>query len=92
MPHVYQQPPLKASRELYEGKDPTATVYIMESSGGMVAGDRNDITVKLAPDSSARLVQQSALENLSVAYRGYLLSSQLMSSSENERVWNGCRK
>lgn len=62
MPHVYQQPPLKASRELYEGKDPTATVYIMESSGGMVAGDRNDITVKLAPDSRARLVQQSALK------------------------------
>ena len=62
MPHVYQQAPLKASRELYEGKDPTATVYIMESSGGMVAGDRNDITVKLAPDSKARLVQQSALK------------------------------
>lgn len=62
MPHVFQQPPLKASRELYEGKDPKATVYIMESSGGMVAGDRNDITVKLAPDSSARLVQQSALK------------------------------
>ena len=62
MPHVFQQPPLKASRELYEGKDPRATVYIMESSGGMVAGDRNDITVKLAPDSSVRLVQQSALK------------------------------
>jgi urease accessory protein len=62
MPHVFQQPPLKASRELYEGKNPTATVYIMESSGGMVAGDRNDITVKVAPDSSVRLVQQSALK------------------------------
>ena len=62
MPHVFQQPPLKASRELYEGKDPTATVYIMESSGGMVAGDRNDITVKLAPDSRVRLTQQSALK------------------------------
>ncbi len=62
MPHVFQQPPLKASRELYEGKNPTATVYIMESSGGMVAGDRNDVTVKLAPDSKVRLVQQSALK------------------------------
>ena len=62
MPHVFQQPPLKASRELYEGKDPTATVYIMESSGGMVAGDRNDITVKIAPDSRVRLTQQSALK------------------------------
>lgn len=62
MPHVFQQPPLKASRELYEGKDPTATVYIMESSGGMVAGDRNDITIKIAADSRARLVQQSALK------------------------------
>ncbi len=62
MPHVYQQPPLKASRELYEGKDPTATVYIMESSGGMVSGDRNDITIKLAPDSRVRLIQQSAMK------------------------------
>ncbi|WP_243458046.1 urease accessory protein UreD [Sporosarcina sp. Te-1] len=62
MPHVYQQPPLKASRELYTGKDPTATVYVMESSGGMVAGDRNDLTIRLLPDSQARIVQQSALK------------------------------
>lgn len=62
MPHVYQQPPLKASRELYEGKDPTVTVYVMESSGGMVAGDRNDISIKLAPESRVRLIQQSALK------------------------------
>ncbi|KPN96564.1 urease accessory protein UreD [Lysinibacillus sp. ZYM-1] len=60
--HVYQQPPLKASRELYEGSDPTATVFLMESSGGMVAGDRNEISVKLAPDSQVRLKQQSALK------------------------------
>lgn len=62
MPHVFQQPPLKASRELYEGKNPMTTVYIMESSGGMVAGDRNDIMVKLSPKSSVRLIQQSALK------------------------------
>ncbi|HBJ02472.1 urease accessory protein UreD [Lysinibacillus fusiformis] len=60
--HVYQQPPLKASRELYEGSDPTATVFLMESSGGMVAGDRNEINVKLAPESRVRLKQQSALK------------------------------
>ncbi|WP_258955239.1 urease accessory protein UreD [Lysinibacillus fusiformis] len=60
--HVYQQPPLKASRELYEGSDPTATVFLMESSGGMVAGDRNEIDVKLAPESRVRLKQQSALK------------------------------
>ncbi|MCY9549735.1 urease accessory protein UreD [Lysinibacillus xylanilyticus] len=60
--HVYQQPPLKASRELYEGNNPTATVFIMESSGGMVAGDRNEINVKLAADSQVRLKQQSALK------------------------------
>src|SRR3954453_6572620 len=62
MPHVYQKPPLKASRELYEGNDPTATVYIMESSGGMVAGDRNDISIRLLPGSKARIIQQSALK------------------------------
>lgn len=60
--HVYQQPPLKASRELYEGQNPTATVFIMESSGGMVAGDRNEIDIKLAPNSQVRLKQQSALK------------------------------
>lgn len=60
--HVYQQPPLKASRELYEGNHPAATVFIMESSGGMVAGDRNEITVTLAPDSQVKLKQQSALK------------------------------
>ncbi|MFS0689486.1 urease accessory protein UreD [Sporosarcina sp. 179-K 8C2 HS] len=62
MPHVFQQPPLKASRELYEGDDPTATVYVMESSGGMVAGDRNDISIRLLPGSKARIIQQSALK------------------------------
>lgn len=62
MPHVFQQPPLKASRELYEGSDPTVTVYLMESSGGMVAGDRNDISLQLAAKSSVRLIQQSALK------------------------------
>lgn len=62
MPHVFQQAPLKASRELYEGADPTATVYIMESSGGMVAGDRNDISIHLLPGSKARIIQQSALK------------------------------
>ena len=62
MPHVFQQPPLKASRELYEGDDPTATVYVMESSGGMVAGDRNDISIRLLPGSRARIIQQSALK------------------------------
>ena len=72
MPHVFQQPPLKASRELYEGKDPTATVYIMESSGGMVAGDRNDITVKLAPDSQCTVGSAIGFENLSVTYGRYL--------------------
>lgn len=62
MPHVFQQPPLKASRELYEGTDPMATVYVMESSGGMVAGDRNDISIHLKPKSEVRMIQQSALK------------------------------
>lgn len=62
MPIVFQQPPLKASRELYEGKNPMATVYVMESSGGMVAGDRNDISIRLKPGSDVRMIQQSALK------------------------------
>src|SRR5690606_33362900 len=42
--------------------NPMATVYVMESSGGMVAGDRNDISIKLLPGSKARIIQQSALK------------------------------
>ncbi len=62
MPFVFQQPPLKASRALYDGPKDRATVYIMESSGGMVAGDRNDITITIGKDANVTMIQQSALK------------------------------
>ncbi|MDQ0174891.1 urease accessory protein UreD [Bacillus chungangensis] len=58
----FQQPPLKASRELYIDDDQKATVYIMESSGGMVAGDRNEYDIHLQERTSVCLIQQSALK------------------------------
>ncbi|UOQ94743.1 urease accessory protein UreD [Halobacillus shinanisalinarum] len=58
--NCFQQPPLKASRELYLSNKEKATVYIMESSGGMVAGDCNEFDVHLMKDANVCLRQQSA--------------------------------
>ncbi len=62
MPFVFQQPPLKASRALYDGPKDRAIVYIMESSGGMVAGDRNDMTISVGHEAKVTMIQQSALK------------------------------
>lgn len=56
----YQRPPLKASRALYVDDRQRATVYLMESSGGMVAGDRNEYSVHVHPQGNVKLIQQSA--------------------------------
>ncbi|AXF56732.1 urease accessory protein UreD [Salicibibacter kimchii] len=57
----YQQSPLKASRELYlDDKKEQATVYLMESSGGMVAGDRNEYDIHLKEHADVCLIEQSA--------------------------------
>ncbi len=59
----YQQSPLKASRELYiSNNNEKATVYLMESSGGLVAGDCNEYEVHLSNQANVSLVQQSALK------------------------------
>ncbi|WP_138418307.1 urease accessory protein UreD [Aquibacillus sediminis] len=56
----YQQPPLKASRGLYIDGTDHCTLYLMESSGGLVAGDHNEFTVHLKPGSNVTLMPQSA--------------------------------
>ncbi|MCT2534163.1 urease accessory protein UreD [Aquibacillus koreensis] len=60
MVDVYQQPPLKASRELYPEGTGDVTVYLMESSGGLVAGDRNEFRIHVGQGSSVTLRPQSA--------------------------------
>ncbi|ENH96663.1 urease accessory protein [Gracilibacillus halophilus YIM-C55.5] len=60
MTDLYHQPPLKASRALYLDDSHRATVYLMESSGGMVAGDRNTFGVYLEKGAQVRLHPQSA--------------------------------
>lgn len=56
----FQKPPLKASRVLYPDGGKTATVYLMESSGGMVAGDYNEYNVHVKEGASVCLKPQSA--------------------------------
>ncbi|WP_059103659.1 urease accessory protein UreD [Shouchella shacheensis] len=58
----FQQPPLKASRALYLDDKEKATVYLMESSGGMVAGDRNDYEIHVREHANVCLLQQSAMK------------------------------
>ncbi|WP_157800957.1 urease accessory protein UreD [Bacillus solitudinis] len=45
---------------LYLNDEGEATVYLVDTSGGMVSGDRNAIQVKVASSSTAHLVTQSS--------------------------------
>ncbi|WP_058306478.1 urease accessory protein UreD [Gracilibacillus massiliensis] len=60
MKDVYYQPPLKASRGLYVKNASDLTVYLMESSGGLVAGDSNEYNVQLEEGSTITLHPQAA--------------------------------
>ncbi|WP_332696853.1 urease accessory protein UreD [Halalkalibacter lacteus] len=52
--------PLKSSKALYMDEDGTATVYLMETSGGMVEGDSNYYDISVTCDSHVSLIPQSA--------------------------------
>ena len=60
--NYYQLPPLRASRALHMNpKNPAeATVYMVETAGGLVAGDQNKFKINLAEDTSVCLIPQSA--------------------------------
>ncbi|EZH65468.1 hypothetical protein DH09_17745 [Bacillaceae bacterium JMAK1] len=62
MMHTFQQPPLKVSRvlRLDEENPGHAYVYLMESSGGMVAGDRNTFRIQADAKANVTLIPQSA--------------------------------
>lgn len=55
-----QKSPLKVSHVLYLDKKEEATMYFMETSGGMVAGDENYIKIVLDKDVCVNIIQQSA--------------------------------
>lgn len=57
--HVYQTPPLRASRPLYRSFNNYVTVYIVETSGGFVAGDVNQLQVNLSDKADVQVIQQS---------------------------------
>lgn len=52
--------PLKASKALYLDETGTASVYLMETSGGMVAGDANNYLISVDNGSRVSLIPQSA--------------------------------
>ncbi|MCP2005172.1 UNVERIFIED_ORG: urease accessory protein [Buttiauxella agrestis ATCC 33320] len=58
----YQSPPLRASRALYlNSANPTeATVYMVETSGGLVAGDHNNFKIDVQEGANVCLIPQSA--------------------------------
>lgn len=62
MTNCYQTAPLKAGRTLY--LNPTnrseATVYMMQSSGGLVEGDHNDYEIEVKEGADVCLIPQSA--------------------------------
>ncbi|MFC0561107.1 urease accessory protein UreD [Halalkalibacter alkalisediminis] len=52
--------PLKASKALYLDETGSATVYLMETSGGMVEGDVNKYRITIGNDSHVSLIPQSS--------------------------------
>jgi urease accessory protein len=56
----FQRPPLKASNLLYSNNQGQATIYIMDVSGGMLAGDKNELLIDLAAGTGVNVLQQSA--------------------------------
>lgn len=62
MTNCFQLPPLRASRELYfnSAKPSEATVYMVETSGGLLAGDQNDFEIEVEEGAEVCLIPQSA--------------------------------
>lgn len=62
MTNCYQIPPLKASRVLYlnPANPSEATVYMVETSGGLVAGDQNNYQIDVKEGADVILIPQSA--------------------------------
>lgn len=62
MTNCFQLPPLRASRELYfnAAKPSEATVYMVETSGGLLAGDQNDFKIEVEEGAEVCLIPQSA--------------------------------
>ncbi|WP_017729059.1 urease accessory protein UreD [Halalkalibacterium ligniniphilum] len=60
MTECLQEPPLKASRVLYTDHPQRATVYLVETSGGMVGGDEHSISVTVDPNAQVELIPQAA--------------------------------
>ncbi|WP_197277455.1 urease accessory protein UreD [Bacillus sp. FJAT-27245] len=58
----YQLPPLRASRALYlnHANPSEATVYMVETSGGLVAGDQNSFQIDVKEGANVCLIPQSA--------------------------------
>lgn len=62
MTDCYQIPPLRASRALYlnSANPSVATVYMVETSGGLVAGDQNKFQIDVKEGADVCLIPQSA--------------------------------
>lgn len=62
MMNCYQTPPLRASRAMYlnPAKPSEATVYMVETSGGLLAGDQNQFKIDVQEGAHVCLIPQSA--------------------------------
>lgn len=85
----YQAPPLKASRTIYNGGDQKATVFLMESSGGMVAGDSNEYRIHVKKAGSVCLKPQSATKIYpSYNHRSCSQTISIILEEKAELEWN----
>lgn len=79
--NCHQKPPLRASRAMYLNPNnlSVATVYLVETSGGLVEGDQNDFQIDIKDGADVCLIPQSATK-IYPSYNG-IWSSQNMDVS-----------
>ncbi|MGN7401263.1 urease accessory protein UreD [Cytobacillus praedii] len=86
MTDCYQLPPLRASRALYINPDnpSEATVYMVETSGGLIAGDQNHFNIDVKEGANVCLIPQSATK-IYPSYNG-MWSSQNIDVSIGQKA------
>ncbi|MET3506622.1 urease accessory protein UreD [Halalkalibacter oceani] len=90
MMSCYQLPPLKASRALYPDDDGAATVYLVDTSGGIASGDKNRMTISASAAAKVHLIQQSSTKIYPARLDGEV-SKQSLSfdiSEESSLYWH----
>lgn len=72
----YQRPPLRSSRAMYLHRPNIPSVYMVETSGGLLSGDSNTFDINVNEGAQACLIPQSATK-IYPSFDGHLSSTNV---------------